>query len=328
MDNPLKFIDLFCGIGGFHLALSNLGLKCVFASETDIQTCENYEDNYGIKPAGDITKIDECDIPNHDILAAGFPCQSFSISGKMLGFNDSRGTLFFDVARIAKKHRPKIVLLENVENFSKHDNGRTLSVVKSTMEEIGYSFYSCVLNASHYGIPQARIRTYMVCILGSADYSFPIPTMKKCCVRDIPLPREETKELEINPEKIKIEGEFFAEDCLFEITDDLRHKCILEPVRVGNVKEGRQGERIYADWGHAITFSSHGGGIGAKTGLYLVGGKHGVVRKLHPRECARAMGFPEDFKLHKSRAACWRMFGNSVVVPLIQKIAEKAIQCL
>lgn len=323
MQKSLEFIDLFAGIGGFHIGLSNLKAKCVFASEIDKQTCETYQENYGITPYGDITKIDEKDIPSHNILAAGFPCQAFSINGKKLGFKDSRGTLFFDVARIAKYHKPKIVILENVENFTTHDHGRTLAVVKATMEEIGYSFNYAVLNASRYGVPQSRTRVYMVCLLESNGFEFPSEIYSQICLRDILLPKEDTKDLEIDQSTVILEEkEFKNEQGLFGL------ESIQEPVRIGHINQGRQGERIYADWGHAITFSSHGGGIGAKTGLYLVGGRNGVVRRLHPRECARAMGFPETFKLHKSRSACWRMFGNSVVVPLVQRIAEKAIKCL
>lgn len=124
------FCDLFAGIGAFRIALESFGAKCVFSSEWNKDAQKTYLMNYGEKPFGDITKIDEKDIPSHDILCAGFPCQPFSISGKQLGFKDTRGTLFFDVARIAKYHKPKIILLENVKNFAKHDNGKTLNVVK------------------------------------------------------------------------------------------------------------------------------------------------------------------------------------------------------
>lgn len=320
MPKDLTFIDLFCGIGGFHTALSNLSAKCVFASEIDRQTCDVYEDNYGMRPAGDITKINENEIPPHNILTAGFPCQSFSINGKQKGFEDSRGTLFFDVARIAKFHKPEVVLLENVDNFSKHDNGQTLAVVKRTMESLGYKFYWSVLNSSLYGVPQSRVRTYMVCLLNKSSFSFPAETKEQICLRDILLPAKETSGLEIDSKMVVLDNDKqITEEGLFGL------ESVSKPIRIGYVKKGRQGERVYADWGHAITFSSHGGGIGAKTGLYLVGGQNGVVRRLHPRECARAMGFPESFKLHKSQAANWRMFGNSVVVPLIQKIASNAI---
>ncbi|MBQ3836892.1 MAG: DNA cytosine methyltransferase, partial [Treponema sp.] len=172
----LKFIDLFAGIGGFHIALSSLGGKAVFASEWDKEAAQVYENNFSLKPEGDITKISEKSIPDHDILCAGFPCQAFSISGKQLGFEDSRGTLFFDVARIAKEKQPKIMFLENVKNLARHDNGKTLAVIKNTLDEIGYDVFDKVLDASKFGVPQSRKRIYIVCFrkdLKVKDFSFP-----------------------------------------------------------------------------------------------------------------------------------------------------------
>lgn len=139
-----KFIDLFAGLGGFRLALESLGAECVYSDEWNEPVCQVYTKNFGEIPAGDITKIDEKTIPEHDILCAGFPCQAFSISGKQRGFEDSRGTLFFDVARIVKEKRPKIVFMENVKNFETHDYGKTLSVVSATMKQLGYRFYKKV----------------------------------------------------------------------------------------------------------------------------------------------------------------------------------------
>ena len=174
----MTFIDLFAGLGGFRLALESLGAKCVYSNEWDKFAQEVYNDNFGDIPEGDITQVDETTIPDHDILCAGFPCQAFSISGKQRGFEDSRGTLFFDVARIVKCKRPKIVFMENVKNFATHDNGHTLEVVQSTMEELGYTFFQKVLNAVDYGVPQKRERIYMVCFrndLGVNDFAFPAP---------------------------------------------------------------------------------------------------------------------------------------------------------
>ena len=158
-----SFIDLFAGLGGFRVALESLGAHCVYSNEWDKSVQEVYADNFGDIPDGDITKVDENAIPNHDILCAGFPCQAFSISGKQRGFEDSRGTLFFDVARIVKAKKPKIVFMENVKNFASHDNGHTLEVVRTTMDELGYTFNQKVLSAVDYGIPQKRERIYMVC---------------------------------------------------------------------------------------------------------------------------------------------------------------------
>ena len=178
----LKFIDLFAGLGGFRLALESLGAECVYSSDWDIPVQEVYFNNFGERPDGDITKVNEKDIPDHDILCAGFPCQAFSISGRQRGFEDSRGTLFFDVARIVKEKRPKVVFMENVKNFAAHDGGKTLEVVEATMKSLGYSFNKKVLNAADFGIPQKRERIYMVCFrndIKARDFSFP-----KMCIRD------------------------------------------------------------------------------------------------------------------------------------------------
>ncbi len=176
------FIDLFAGLGGFRLALESFGAQCVYSSEYDKHVREVYKTNFGVYPDGDITLVKEDEIPDHDILCAGFPCQAFSISGKQRGFADSRGTLFFDVARIVKAKKPKVVFLENVKNFASHDGGRTLDVVRSTMKELGYTFYSQVLNAADYGISQRRERIYMLCFRGDLkidDFSFPKPFVLK-----------------------------------------------------------------------------------------------------------------------------------------------------
>jgi DNA (cytosine-5)-methyltransferase 1 len=171
-----KFRDLFAGIGGFHLALSSLGAECVYANEWDSFAQKVYEENFGIKPEGDITQVNENLIPNHDILCAGFPCQAFSISGKQRGFEDSRGTLFFDVARVVKAKRPKVVFMENVKNFATHDDGNTLAVVQNTMLELGYTFNKKVLNAVNYEMPQKRERIYMICFRNNVvnkEFNYP-----------------------------------------------------------------------------------------------------------------------------------------------------------
>lgn len=152
--NNITFIDLFAGLGGFRIALESLGAECVYSNEWDKHAQKVYFNNFGDLPEGDITLVDEKQIPKHDILCAGFPCQAFSISGKQRGFEDSRGTLFFDVARIVKEKRPKVVFMENVKNLAKHDGGKTLEVIQATMEELGYEFNQKVLSSVNYGIPQ------------------------------------------------------------------------------------------------------------------------------------------------------------------------------
>ncbi|MGE0078771.1 MAG: DNA cytosine methyltransferase [Bacteroidales bacterium] len=161
-----KFIDLFCGIGGFHLALSSLGGECVFASDIDADCRKVYQQNFGIEPHGDITKIDEKDIPAHDVLCGGFPCQSFSKAGNRRGINDPRGTLFFDIVRIVKHHKPKYLLLENVRNLAGHDGGNTWKVIHYNLEHLGYNVLpEPVIFSPHYiGIPQHRERVFIACV--------------------------------------------------------------------------------------------------------------------------------------------------------------------
>ena len=162
-----KFIDLFCGIGGFHQAMKSLGGECVFASDIDEDCRKTYEMNYGITPVGDITKIKAADIPPHDVLCGGFPCQAFSKAGNRLGFDDpTKGTLFFDICRILKYHHPKYVLLENVRNLASHDHGKTWNVIHDKLEDLGYNLLpEPVIFSPHYlGIPQHRERVYIMCI--------------------------------------------------------------------------------------------------------------------------------------------------------------------
>ena len=304
-----KYIDLFAGIGGFHLALSSLGAECVYANEWDTFAQNVYKENFGIEPEGDITKVDENTIPDHDILCAGFPCQAFSISGKQRGFEDSRGTLFFDVARVVKAKRPKVVFMENVKNFATHDNGNTLAVVKATMEQLGYTFYEKVLNAVNYGMPQKRERIYMVCFrndLANTVFSYPKQFKLTKHVEDFLLDDEKlVKDLYVERSDTFYNGE----------KDDKYSKT---SIRLGIVNKGGQGERIYSTKGIAITLSAYGGGVFAKTGGYLVNGR---PRKLHPRECARIMGYPDSFKMSKNKNQAYKQFGNSVVVDVLQYIA-------
>lgn len=305
------FIDLFAGLGGFHIALESLGAKCVYANEWDKHAQEVYASNFNILPEGDITKVDEKTIPDHDILCAGFPCQAFSISGKRLGFQDSRGTLFFDVARIVKEKRPKVVFMENVKNFASHDGGKTIAVVEATMHELGYSFDYKVLNAVNYGIPQKRERVYMVCFRNDLDYtSFAFPK-----------PFKLTKHVEdflLEDEKLVEHLYVKRDDTYYNGSPDNKYSD--KAIRLGIINKGGQGERIYSTKGIAITFSAYGGGIFAKTGGYLVNGK---PRKLHPRECARLMGYPDTYKLSTKANQAYKQFGNSVVIDVLQLIAQE-----
>ena len=190
--NKFKFIDLFCGIGGFHQAMSSIGGKCVFASDIDSDCCKTYENNYGIKPVGDITKIDASEIPAHDVLCAGFPCQAFSKAGKRLGFEDeTKGTLFFDVCRIMEFHQPKYALLENVRNLASHDHGNTWKVIHDRLMKLGYNLLpEPVIFSPHYiGIPQHRERVYIMCIRKDVGdikpFSFNKQNIPSCSIETI-----------------------------------------------------------------------------------------------------------------------------------------------
>jgi DNA (cytosine-5)-methyltransferase 1 len=312
--NGFSFIDLFAGIGGFHLALSSFGAKCLFASEWDKYAAETYSLNFGIQPFGDITQIHENQIPPHDILCAGFPCQAFSVSGKQRGFEDTRGTLFFEIARIAKYHKPKILFLENVKNLLRHDEGKTLETILSTLNELGYTVFHKVLNAADFGLPQNRERIYIVAFrkdLGVNNFNFPFPVNKAVSLNDI---------LEQNPHEAKIiERDDIDLNSEHQTQNDLFGKKVSlnKPIQIGKVNKGGQGERIYHPEGHAITLSAHGGGVGSKTGLYLIDGK---IRKLTPRECARVQGFPDDFLIHPNRSQAYKQFGNSVAINVLQEI--------
>ena len=306
----IKAIDLFAGIGGFHLALSSFGANIVFASEWDKDAANVYTNNFGLVPQGDITLIDEKTIPDHDILCAGFPCQAFSISGNQKGFLDSRGTLFFDVARIAKEKQPKILFLENVKNLVAHDNGKTFSVITNVLDSIGYDVYSKVLDSAEYGSAQSRKRIYIVCFrkdMKISNFEFPNPTKDQKYVKDI-ICEKNAKKYIIN-----------RNDIVFNKDDSILNRDE-KPLRIGIVNKGGQGERIYSIKGKAITLSAYGGGVGSKTGLYLINGK---VRKLSPRECARLQGFPDDFIIADRDTVAYKQFGNSVVVDVLQQIIQQ-----
>lgn len=305
----MTFIDLFAGLGGFRLSLESLGAKCVYSNEWNKAVQKVYAENFADTPEGDITQINENTIPDHDILCAGFPCQAFSISGKQRGFEDSRGTLFFDVARIVRAKRPKIVFMENVKNFATHDGGRTLAVVKATMEELGYQFNQEVLNAVDYGIPQKRERIYMICFrkdLNASDFSYPKPF-----------------KLERHVEDFLLEDEKLVENLYVE-RPDIYYNDVVDDhysnksIRLGTVNKGGQGERIYSVKGIAITLSAYGGGVFAKTGGYMINGR---PRKLHPRECARIMGYPDSYIISKNANQAYQQFGNSVVIDVLQFIS-------
>lgn len=304
-----QFIDLFCGIGGFRVALEKQGLECVFSCDIDEPAKKAYQKNFGELPSGDITELNEKEIPKHDILCAGFPCQSFSISGKQGAMEDNRGRLFYEIVRIARYHQPYVMLLENVKNILSVDGGKVIKTIETKLDEIGYRMDLSILNASHFGVPQARERVYFVClrkdVISGKDfalkYKSPKPNNKQIFLEDI-LEKKVNESLFIDREDIVISKE------------TVEHQ--LKPIRIGIVNKGGQGERIYSPLGHAITQSAYGGGIGAKTGLYLIDDR---VRRLSINESKKVMGFP-IFHYVSDGVQGYQQLGNAVIPDMISHV--------
>ena len=315
--SKIKFIDLFAGIGGFRIALNTFNAECVFSSEIDKNAQKVYFENFKELPVGDITKVNEKDIPKHDILCGGFPCQAFSISGKQKGFNDTRGTLFFDIARITNYHKPKLLILENVKNIIQHNDGNTLSTIIKTLEEIGYKVFYELLRGSHFGVPQHRERVFFICFnkdLNINNFKLSKPNFNHYSVKDILEKDPNLKDVLINRKDIILNDNKSYPDLLGNHPN--------KPIRIGTINKGGQGERIYSIDGTGITLSAFGGGPAKKTGAYLVNGK---IRKLTVRECARMMGFPENFQISKNNNQAYTQFGNAVIINKVQFILQDLI---
>lgn len=304
-----KFIDLFCGIGGFRKALEKKWLECVFSSDIDKDVQEAYKINFGDKPQGDITEIPEKKIPKHDILCAGFPCQSFSISGKRLGISDNNGRLFYEIIRIAQYHQPHILLLENVKNILNISNGEVIKTIDQKLDEIGYKVYRDILNASFFGIPQARERVYFVCLRKDFESEYTLKYTK---------PEESYKRVFLdNILEKDVENNLYI-DRSDIVLDTAPVERQLKPIRIGQVNKGGQGERIYSPFGHSITLSAFGGGVGARTGLYYINNR---IRRLSIRECKSLMGFPKNYYVADGLKG-YQQLGNSVIPKIIENIYE------
>ncbi len=321
-----KFIDLFAGIGGFRLALQNLGGKCVFTSEWDKEAQKTYKANFGETPFGDITKEDiKSYIPNDfDILCAGFPCQAFSIAGKRGGFEDTRGTLFFDVAEIIKRKQPKAIFLENVKGLRNHNSGKTLATILNVLRnDLDYFVPEPeIINAKDYGVPQNRERIYIIGFhkdTGVTNFKYPKPLNIKTSFSDI-------KESKAPPTKYYLSKQY--------LNTLKNHKASHES------KGNGFGYAIIPDNG--ISNAIVVGGMGRERNLVI---DHRItnftpttnikgevnregVRKMTPREWARLQGFPDNFLIPVSDASAYKQFGNSVAVPAIQATAEKIIKLI
>jgi len=316
------FIDLFAGIGGFRIAMQNLGGNCVFSSEIDNYAKKTYDVNFGEVPFGDITKIDENDVPEHDVLCAGFPCQSFSIAGKRKGFKDeTRGTLFFDIARIIEAKKPKVFFLENVKGLRNHDKGRTLkTILKVLRDDLDYFVPEPrIMNAKDFGVPQNRERIFIIGFrkeLGIDEFEYPKPLNKRVKFADV----KETKTVSVkyylstvyqntlrnHKQRHADKGNGFG----FEIIPD--DKCA-NAIVVGGM--GRE-RNIVVDC-RLTDF----------TPITKIKGEvnRDGWRRMTPREWARLQGFPENFIIPVSDAQSYKQFGNSVAIPVIQATAKEII---
>lgn len=327
-----RSIDLFAGIGGIRLGFEGAfgaALQTVLTCEWDLAAQKTYRanffDNFPIQ--GDITKLDENRVPEFDICLAGFPCQAFSLAGKRMGFKDdykgqSRGTLFFEVARICERHRPKVIFCENVKGLVQHDHGRTFKVIKGRLEEMGYNVYSKVLNSKDFGVPQNRERIYIVAFRQDVDnyaFEFPKPPKTPVCLRDI-------------MEKDPVASKYYLSTQYLKTLRE--HRARHEAAGHGFGYEIRDWEGI----ANAIVC----GGMGRERNLVIdhrlidftptthIKGEinREGVRKMTPREWARLQGFPETFKLVLADGPLYKQFGNSVTVPVIRAIARKIKEVL
>ncbi|RIY35380.1 DNA (cytosine-5-)-methyltransferase [Psittacicella gerlachiana] len=307
---PFKVIDLFAGIGGIRLGFHLTGkTQVVFSSEIDKFAAKTYSINYGEMPVGDITQVSNEQIPEHDILLAGFPCQAFSQAGKKLGFSDARGTLFFDVARIIQGKCPKAFLLENVKNLVSHDKGNTFKTILNILEELGYKVFYKVLKARDFGLPQNRERIYIVGfdpqqVAKWEEFTFPEVTGIETKVGDI-------------LEK-KVDAKYTISDKLWE--GHQRRKA--EHLEKGN---GFGYTLFDAQSPYTNTLSARYYKDGSEI---LIAQENNNPRKLTPREAARLQGFPEEFIIPVSDTQSYKQFGNSVSVPVINAIAKKMLEVL
>ena len=303
-DTKFNFIDLFAGIGGIRIGFEKAGGECVFTSEWDSQAQKTYHANFQEMPYGDITQISPEDIPPFDMLLAGFPCQPFSQAGLKKGFDDTRGTLFFNIAKIVEHHKPSVVFLENVRNLSGHDKGNTLKVIIGTLEEIGYKVFHKVLNAKDFGVPQNRARIYIIGFKDNVDFVFPEEPKTQTALGDI----------------------------LDEMVDS--KYTISDKLWAGHQRRKKEHEEKGNGFGYSL-FDENSKYTSTISARYYKDGSEILVkqknknpRKLTPREASRLQGFPKNFVIPVSDAQAYKQFGNSVAVPVIRALAKQIILTL
>lgn len=318
------FIDLFSGLGGFRIALESLGGKCIFSAEINSHACAIYQNNFGENPFCDISKLNPIDIPDFQVLCAGFPCQAFSIAGKQKGFEDTRGTLFFDLCRIIEQKKPEILLLENVKNLITHNNGTTFKTIVSSLENLNYSVSFKLLNAKNFGIPQHRERIIIVAVKNSFstnkfDFSSLINSSSE--LSDI---LEKEHHVLLPHEYTLIDSSYIKKQISGLIFCGYRNKNI----RKVGVKENslhlsrthKQPNRIYHINGNHPTLSSQ-----ESSGRYFVFNGEQVFQ-LSLLECFRLMGFPDNYKKIGSKSNLYNRIGNSVCVPMIHSVMSSILK--
>lgn len=309
-----NFIDLFAGIGGFRIALQDLGGKCLFSSEWDRHATETYFKNYGEFPFGDITKLTKLllgkttlqnIIPGHDILCGGFPCQPFSQAGLQHGFDDARGTLFFDILAITKALKPKVLFLENVKRLKTHDGGNTFKTICSSLKKLGYKVYSKVLKAYDYGVPQNRERVFIVAFSEPLQFTWPNPTP--------------------NPDLMV--GDILEPDPHLKFT-------ISAAMWRGHNRRRSDHRRKGNGFGFSL-FTPMSKYVNTISARYWKDGSEVLIeqpgsnpRVLTPRECARMQGFPDFFQLDTSQRYAYQQFGNSVAVPVVRSVATAILNAM
>lgn len=296
----MNFIDLFAGIGGIRLPYDELGHTCVFSSEWDKFAADTYEANFGERPNGDITKIDAEDIPHHELLLAGFPCQAFSIIGKRQGFADTRGTMFFEIERILKCHHPEVIMLENVKQLVSHDKGNTFKVICEHLEALGYHLKYKVLNALDFGVPQKRERVIIVGFLSKSrcdafNFDFPV---KEYNLSDV-----------LEPENDVPLSYYASEHILEKRKNKTMGKALFYP---SVWHENKAGDISIHPYACALR-------TGASYNYQLING----VRRPTSRELLRFQGFPDSYKIVVSHQEIRKQTGNSVAVPMIRAVAKE-----
>lgn len=330
----LKGIDLFCGIGGFRLAMESNNVLCVFSSDNDKFAQQTYHANFGEIPHGDIKKIDAAEIPQFDILTAGFPCQPFSYAGEKRGFEDEiRGTLFFDICRILEYHKPPMVFLENVKGLKSHENGKTLDTIINKLKELGYYPHWKILSSLNYGLPQKRERWYCVAFREDVNFNFPEPIGGNPILRDI---------VDINDNSPSLQLPQFELDRI-----DYHFRVAKEGERVEhdnskyapNTKKGKYGIFSFQKKDGSLRFHV---GDSAKTQIQeafyscldtyastIIANRTpklwDIRRKLSVLESQRLQGFPDSFTFPVSDAQAYHQLGNSVSIPIVTLIMQQMI---